>query len=286
MIAIFSNIKKKEALEVAKEIVSFLQKKGIKVVTRDDQADALQVPPLSGCNNEDIRFVVSLGGDGTILKLIHTYPKLDVPILGINLGNLGFMADVLLSERFKALEEALKGEYKIEKRIMLSGMHPNKETFFAVNELVLHRGSNLRLIDLSLYVDGEYLNTFSADGIIISTPSGSTAYSLSAGGPILTPELEAFVITPICPHTISNRPIVLMPKEKIEIQYLSPLDPIEVTADGHPQKKLSSKETLTVTRSPRHFQWIKLKSSNYYSTLRTKLNWVGQVRVNRQTPSN
>lgn len=281
IIAIFANLKKKDSFEIAKEITHFLQKKGIQVVARDDEANELNVPPLTSVPLDKISFALSLGGDGTILRLVHSYPKLKAPILAINLGNLGFMADVTQGDCFQALDELLKGEYKVEKRMMLEGIAPNKEKSLAVNEVVIHRGANLRLIDLSIYVDGTYLNTFSADGVIISTPTGSTAYSLSAGGPILTPELDAILITPICPHTISNRHIVLMPKDKIEIQYLSPFEPVNITNDGYGHHKLATREIYTIHKSERSFNMVSLKSSNYFSTLRTKLNWAGQVRYSQ-----
>lgn len=145
--------------------------------------------------------------------------------------------------------------------------------------MVIHRSRNPSLIDLSIHVDGIYLNTFSADGIIVATPSGSTAYSLAAGGPILEPELEAFVITPISPHTISNRPIVLMPKEKIEVQYLSPYGPVEVTYDGISQFHMHTNEVFSISRSKRTFKLVSIyRRRDYYSTLRTKLGWTGQLR--------
>lgn len=278
IIALFANTKKRESFDIAKKVSHFLQEKSITVVTRDNQAEELGIPSLSTIPPQEIDFLISLGGDGTILRLVHHFPQLQAPILGINLGHLGFMADIPLNNLFPSLEDFLKGNYKVEERIMMEGVTADQERCFAVNEIVIHRSHNPSLIDLSIHVDGNYLNTFSADGIIISTPSGSTAYSLAAGGPILTPELNAFVITPISPHTISNRPIVLMPNQKIEIQYLSPYEPVEITYDGFSRFSLKTNEAFSVARANRVFKIVSLATVDYFATLRTKLGWVGQVR--------
>jgi len=278
IIALFTNMKKRESFTIAKEISLYLQKKGVTVVTRDDKAPDLAVQPLSSIPPGKVDFILSLGGDGTILRVTHYFPELDAPILGVNLGHLGFMADVPLSDLYPSLEELLTGNFTIEERVMMEGLTPTHERCFAVNEMVIHRSRNPSMIDLSIHVDGTYLNTFSADGVIISTPSGSTAYSLAAGGPILTPELNAFVITPISPHTISNRPIVLMPQDKIELQYLSPHDPIEITYDGFSRHTIATNEVFSVSRAKRTFKMVNLSRTDYFATLRTKLGWTGQLR--------
>jgi NAD+ kinase len=148
----------------------------------------------------------------------------------------------------------------------------------AVNEIVIHRARNYSLIELVIEIDGAYVNTFTADGIIIATPNGSTAYSLAAGGPILSPNLDALVITPICPHTISNRPIVLSPGQKISVRYISEYGPVEVRADGLDAISMKSGESLIVQRSPRTFKRVSLNRHEYFSTLRTKLGWSGKLR--------
>jgi NAD+ kinase len=147
----------------------------------------------------------------------------------------------------------------------------------AVNDIVVHRGSNQSLIELRLSVDGVYVNTFVADGMILATPNGSTAYSLAAGGPILSPTLDAIVLTPICPHTISNRPIVIPASHSIQIEYLSPYDPIDLRADGLHSHLLPSLGSLTVTRSRHTFKLVNLHRRDYFSTLRTKLGWSGKL---------
>lgn len=282
IVALFANMKKKESFTIAKQITQFLHEKNVDVFSRDDEAEELHVPPLSSIPSDSINCLISLGGDGTILRLIHNFPHLKAPILGINLGQLGFMAEIPLVDLYPSLEDMVKGHYKVEERMMMEGITCSQERCFAVNEVVIHRSRHPTLIDLSIHVDGTYLNTFSADGIIISTPSGSTAYSLAAGGPILTPDLNAFVITPISPHTISNRPIVLMPKEKIEVQYLSSYDPIEIAYDGFSRYTMHPNEIFTVVKSERTFKMMHLGRTDYYSTLRTKLGWSGQIRYSQR----
>ena len=280
-IALFANMKKRESYTIAKQITLYLQEKKVTVVARDDEAEELNVPPLTSISQSTIDCLISLGGDGTILRLVHHFPYLTAPILGINLGHLGFMADIPLSDLYPSLDDLITGQYRIEERVMMEGVTVSGEHCFAVNEMVIHRAHNPNLIDLSIHVDGIYLNTFSADGIIVSTPGGSTAYSLAAGGPILTPDLNAFVITPISPHTISNRPIVLMPKDKIEVQYLSSHNPVEIVFDGFSRYTINTNEIFTITKSKKKFKMVSLDRTNYFDTLRRKLGWLGQVRYSQ-----
>lgn len=281
IVALFANMKKKDSYITAKEICTFLTERNVTVVSRDEEARELGLALLSSCSPDKVDLIISLGGDGTIIRLLHHFPELQAPILGINLGHLGFMADISVSNLFPYLEALLIGDYHIEKRIMMDGETASGDRCFAVNEMVVHRARNPSLIDLSIHVDGVYLNTFSADGVIISTPNGSTAYSLAAGGPILTPELDAFVITPISPHTISNRALVLMPKRDIEIQYLSHYDPVEITYDGFSRYSMATNEKFTIKKSNRLFKMVRFAKPDHFSILRDKLGWAGQVRFSQ-----
>lgn len=278
IIAIFHNPLKKQSVEIAKKITKFLDDRSVTVVAEDEEAASIHAKPLSGVAPNTINFAISLGGDGTILRLVHRHPLLQAPIMAINLGSLGFMADILVENIEDSLKNLLEGNYKVESRIVIEGKTNHHEVNFAVNDIVIHRGSNPCLIDLAVNVDGRHLNTFSADGIIISTPSGSTAYSLAAGGPILAPELNALVLTPICPHTISNRPIVLQPDVEIQIQYLSAPPPVEIIYDGFPCFSMKTSEYLTVTHAKRLFRLITMPDHDYFATLRNKLNWSGKLR--------
>ncbi len=278
IIALFTNVIKNHAKPLAIGIREFLSHRNITVVAEDKEAAHIGADPLSKVDPASIDFLISLGGDGSILRIFHTYPQLNAPILGINLGGLGFMTDVTIEELYPSLENLLAGRYQIQNRLMMEGETTGQQLYFAVNEVVVHRAKNPSLIDLAIYVDGKYLNTFSADGIIVATPNGSTAYSLAAGGPILTPDLEAFVITPISPHTISNRPIVLMPKQELEIRYIGEYPSVEATYDGFGHFPLRTGEVLLIRNSKRKFRLVNMMHYDYFSTLRTKLGWTGKLK--------
>lgn len=278
IIALFPNEEKKSSFDLAKQIIPYLNKNNIEVVSEDQKAKILNIKSISEVNPKDIKFLIAMGGDGTILRLVHKYIDLDAAILGINLGYLGFMADIPLTDVFQSLKDLISGEYIIENRIMIEGKSTKNETFLAANDIVFHRGYNHSLIDIAVYVDYMFLNNFCADGIIIATPNGSTAYSLSAGGPILSPQLEAFVLTQICPHTISNRPFVLTANHEIEIKYLSKhKHPIQVHSDGLKHFDMHTNDTFKIRKSNKSFNLVKLKRHDYFSTLRTKLNWTGKM---------
>jgi NAD+ kinase len=276
IIALFPNTSKPNALRITRDIAQFLCDKGIEVVL-EEPIESITTTLFSSIDPNTIDFTISLGGDGTILRLVHRFPELNAPLVGINLGGLGFMADIPLNDIYRSLEDIIQGRYQIENRMMMEGVYQDHRCF-AVNDIVIHRAHNPTLIDLAIYVDGNYLNTFAADGIIISTPGGSTAYSLAAGGPIVSPNMYAFILTPICPHTISNRPIVLMPNHTIEIKYLSPLKPVEVTTDGMYSFQMKTGEGISLSSSTKNFKLVNLSRHDYFSTLREKLGWVGRLR--------
>lgn len=279
IIAIFHNTTKSHATEIAKSICEFLKERSVTVVAEDEKASDIDAEKLSSVQEESVDFCITLGGDGTILRLLHNHPLIQAPILAINLGGLGFMADIPIDEIFSSLRNLLEGKYTVDSRIVINGTTPSNHSSFAVNEIVVHRSGNPRIVDLNIHVDDRYLNTFSADGVIISTPSGSTAYSLAAGGPILTPELNAIVLTPICPHTISNRPIVLLPKKEIRVEYISSYADVEVTYDGFPATTIATGESLSITRSKRLFRLVNMPGHDYFATLRSKLGWAGKLRI-------
>lgn len=278
IIAIFPNAHKPESKTLAMGIREFLMAQGVTVVTEDSDAKELGATPLSTIDPKHIDFMLSMGGDGTILRLVHKYEALTAAILGINMGHLGFMADVTLSDLYPSLDDLLNGAYKIEERLILQGETSSGAKCFAVNDIVIHRAGNASLVEIAIHVDGIYLNTFEADGLIIATPNGSTAYSLAAGGPIISPSIDAMLITPICPHTISNRPLVLPPDLKLELQYLNTYAPVEVRADGYTHFQLHTGEVFHISRSPKKFRLVNLLRQDYFSTLRTKLGWSGKLR--------
>lgn len=278
IIALFPNTSKKQSKNLAIGIQEFLSSHGATVVAEDEEAKIINAKPLSSVDPKEIRFMISMGGDGTMLRLAHKYENLDAAMLGINLGHLGFMADVPIADIYPSLQDLINGSYKIHERVMIKGETLHGDRCFAINDIVVHRAKNPSLVEIAIHVDGMYVNTFEADGIIIATPNGSTAYSLAAGGPIISPELEAVVITPISPHTISNRPIVLTANQEIQIQYLSDYEPVEVRADGITHHDLQTGDVFRITRNPKNFKLVSLLRRDYFSTLRSKLGWSGKLR--------
>ena len=276
IIALFPNEQFKRSLELATGIREFLEKHKVTVVAEDEKADSIGAKPLSKVDPKEIKFLIVMGGDGTILRISHRFSHLDAPILGINLGHLGFMADVPVADIYPSLTDLLNGAFSIDNRLVLEGTD-GKKVLRSVNDIVIHRATNHSLVELAISVDGVYVNTFVADGIIIATPNGSTAYSLAAGGPILSPDLDALVITPICPHTISNRPLVLSTNRQIEIKYVSKYDPVEIRADGLDSHLLSTGSIFKVKKSGQSFKLVNLFRHEYFSTLRKKLGWSGKL---------
>ncbi|MFV0339958.1 MAG: NAD(+)/NADH kinase [Parachlamydiaceae bacterium] len=278
LVALFPNLTKPSSLKVAMRTSQFLLNHGVKVVAEDSKAELLNLPQLSSAQPEQVDFLISMGGDGTILGMMHKHPELTAPVIGINLGGLGFMAEIPEDQVEVALQQLIGGEYTLCERLMVEGYIDGVMQALAINEIVIHRAKIPSLIDLSISVGSSYLNAFSSDGLIISTPTGSTAYNLASGGPILTPELSSLVITPICPHTISYRPIVLNTENKISVTYQSELPPVEVSYDGIQLHTLSTGQTLEILPSKRIFKTVLFKGHDFFSTLRSKLGWTGRLR--------
>lgn len=276
IIALFPNERKVDSFEIAKKIVIFFKSRGCLVVSEDEKAEMINAEKISSVDPKEIKFLIAMGGDGTLLRICHAFNHIQAPILGINLGHLGFMADIPLTDLIPSLEDLMDGKFKIEERTALIAETPQQK-LYAVNDIVIHRAKNYSLIELAIFENGTYINTFVADGIIVATPNGSTAYSLAAGGPIISPEIDAIVITPICPHTISNRPIVLPIKNKIQIQYLSSYESIDVRSDGLNAVSLQSQEKIIISKAKKSFHLVTLNRHEYFSTLRTKLGWSGKL---------
>ncbi|MDD2893474.1 MAG: NAD(+) kinase [Halothiobacillaceae bacterium] len=224
--------------------------------------------------------VIAIGGDGTLIHAAHSLAPYNKPVLGINLGRLGFLVDISPDEMTSRLERIFKGEYILEKRLLLRGevvrhgkVHYSSDVF---NDLVYKVRDTVRMIEFETHIDNRYLLTQRSDGMVISTPSGSTAYALSAGGPIITPGLEAVVLAPICPHTLSNRPIVVPSSSIIEIRATghSRANSL-ISFDGQCQVDMEPKDTLRISRSPSCAQLIHPSDYDYFHILRAKLHWGG-----------
>jgi NAD+ kinase len=224
--------------------------------------------------------LISLGGDGTILRFARLLGASKTPILGINLGKLGFLAEVSLDEMDQCLDEILRNEYAIETRMMLESYgNGMKSRFTALNDIVVSKYGASRVMDIETYVNNEFLATFTGDGIIISTPTGSTAYALANGGPIVTPRNRSITISPICPHTLTARPVIVPDDSIIVLKVLSTVSGIQLTADGQQEKQLSSPAKITVQKADCEARLVKRKGTSYYEVLRKKLHWAKDVRT-------
>jgi NAD+ kinase len=221
--------------------------------------------------------VIVLGGDGTLLSVARLIGSREVPILGVNLGGLGFLTEITLDELFPTLEAVLRDQYSLSRRLTLTvRVLRGGELvagFEALNDAVINKTALSRIVDLETHVNGEYVATFRADGLILSTPTGSTAYCLAAGGPIIYPTLPALVIIPICPHTLTNRPLVVPDSAVVEIIQGSEGEDVHLTVDGQVGVDLRYRDVVAVQRSTRSIALVKSPKLNYFDLLRTKLKW-------------
>ncbi|MDI3310215.1 MAG: NAD(+)/NADH kinase [Thermoanaerobacterium sp.] len=246
-ICVIPNIHKDKNLRTTKSLVEWIIQHGYKPILNEVVAQKIGFTEYGKSSTEIFKnsdFIVVLGGDGTILNVARQCASFSAPILGVNLGHLGFLAEVDAEDVFEAVEKIVKGEFSIDKRMMLEAsiVKDNMEAvnFIALNDIVVTRGSFSRMVKLKVFVNEQYVNTYLADGIIISSPTGSTAYSLSAGGPIVYPNLELFVITPICPHTLHSRSIIVSEKDKVKLVIVGENQDVMITTDGQQGYKLNS----------------------------------------------
>jgi NAD+ kinase len=264
----------------------WFMEKGIAVYTEEMGSTSF----LNQCLEEEtsipetVDWVVVLGGDGTLLGAARKVRRYGLPILGINLGGLGFLTEVPLKRLYKDLEKFITGEITIEDRLMLqtSILRDNEEkcSFSVLNDVVINKGTLARIIDLRVSIDGCFLTTFRADGLIISSPTGSTAYNLSAGGPILHPNLEALILTPICPFTLTHRPIILPDISVIEIKVGENSEEVTLTFDGQVGFDLMDNDRIIISKSEKKLKLIKFPDQGYFDILRTKLKW-GESSYNK-----
>ena len=223
--------------------------------------------------------LISLGGDGTILRMARLVSELATPILGINLGKLGFLAEVSIEELDDCLTEIINGQYVVEDRMMLQvRIGKSKLNVHALNDVVLHQTGSSRMISVKTFVNGEFLSKFIGDGVILATPTGSTAYALSNGGPIVTPTNHLILISPICPHTLTARTVVVPDESIIALKIETATGKIHLAADGQQKALLLPPVEITIERSPRTTKLVKRKNRSYYDVLRRKLNWGKDAR--------
>lgn len=223
--------------------------------------------------------IITLGGDGTLLRAASKLEKGSIKILGVNLGGLGFLANTSPANFISQIENYITGDYLIDERAMLyCTINGVKESFTALNDIVIDKAGFSRVIQIDAKINGNLLNSYIADGLIVSTPTGSTGYSLSAGGPILTPNTNVFVLNPICPHSLTNRPMVIADDNEISIQVWTESSSFNVLRDGTKQGEFSSGTKIQIRKSPYKIEFIQNKSHNFFKTLSKKLSWGGDFR--------
>ena len=228
----------------------------------------------------DVLFAI--GGDGTILSTVRRLEKNMKPIMGIHIGGLGFLSECRENNLKESINSILNNEYLVSERMLLEVQvsPPNDaiQTLWALNDIVIDHGPSARLLKAEVHVSNHYLNTFEGDGVIFSTPTGSTAYSLSAGGPIIYPSMDSITVTPICPHSLSARPIVLRSTETITMSFPEPYDGISLAVDGQIKVLIDDQTQIKITKAKHSAQIVSLPGNGYFKTLRTKMGWSGNVR--------
>lgn len=277
-IGIFPNTKKKTVTSVLNQLVLYCNDKKINIVLPKSEAYDMGFDELAVDDSlwKDVDFAVALGGDGTLLSATRRIASLGKPIFGINMGKLGFLTEVEVGGFNKAIDNILQGNFVIEERTMLDAyvVRQQQKLFIssAVNDIVVTKAGYSRMIKLSLTINRELVASYLADGIIVATPTGSTAYSLSAGGPIIKPDLDVILITPICAHTLQSRPLVVSSEEEIAITSpINALGDLIITVDGQIVENLFSGDTVLIERTPYKAKFIRFNDRHYYQRLHKKL---------------
>ncbi len=285
-LGIVANTTKPMVREVIPRLVRWLGKRHTPFLLAEEIAQVLElnVPSSSWAKVEELGqgsdVVIAFGGDGTFLAVARAVGHLGVPILGVNLGGLGFLADVRIEELYPCLEDLLSGQYDIIERMLLRASVTDApgQLFHALNDVVIDRGGSPRIIEIRTYVDDVYFNTYVADGLIIATPTGSTAYSLAAGGPIVIPTMRVLLITPLCPHSLGARPVVIPPESVVRVSARSEEDRVNLTADGQTGYVLRSGQEVEIRAADYAVRWIATRRRRFYEVLRLKLHWGEELR--------
>jgi len=292
LIGIIANITKDSVLDVVSSFITKLKKEKIDyLLTKSilEETGKLKLKINKGSISEDDEIykksdlIISIGGDGTMLATAYKAHIHDKPVLGLNLGKLGFLVETDVAQMDSVIDILKKKKYTIEERMVLTGNCIGHQTgeLIAVNDLVVEKGRWPKMIELSLWVDAEYVTTFSADGLIVATPTGSTGYSLSTGGPIVSPTAKAITLSPISPHSLTVRPIVLSSEQVIKIKADSPYKDVQVSCDGQRVYNFPPPLEIEIKISDRSLKLIKTSLTTYFGTLRKKLLWGIDVRINK-----
>ena len=280
-VAILPNVQKDKGLETTKRLVNYLLDKGCEPQLSQEVAELAEMPQFARAEEELYRYsdlLISLGGDGTLLGIGRRTARFDKPILGINLGTLGFLTAEEKTHAEAAIDKVLSGEYKLEKRMMLecSIAKGDERTsgIIALNDICITRGNLYKILEFHVFVNDEYVDTLLADGVIICTPTGSTAYNLSAGGPVLKADAEIIAITPISPHTLTSRPIVVSAEDTVTVEVKPSREdtPFMVSADGQDNFTLTGRNVVQIRKAEACTTIIKTKPQSFYDVLRHKLS--------------
>ena len=281
-IAVFPNKSKRRAGEIVDRIFNYYRNKDVRLMMPASEArqfhkDDFGLPCVERVH---VDMALSIGGDGSLLGVCRRFTGQEVPVCGINLGTLGFLADIETHELESRLEKILLGEYRIENRLLLSAYIKNEygEKYLgnAINDVVVSKGGVARMLKLSLYINETHLLDYKADGLIVSSPTGSTAYSLSAGGPILNPTIKALLLTPICAHTFQMRPIVVGENDQIRLEVANVHQDIIVTLDGQESFYIQPGDEIIICKAKTTAHIVKFDDKNYYQVLRSKL-WNNKI---------
>lgn len=274
----------KEAWATACELSAWLEKRRINLISKPHEAGEKSSAEACGIETvetekfqSDVDLIVVLGGDGTMISTARLIGNREVLVLGINYGSLGYLTEFRIEEMFDALEAILEGNYAIDRRVMLEVEHRRDgeilESGRVLNDLVINKAALARIIEIEVELDNLYVNSFRADGLIVSTPTGSTAYNLSAGGPIVYPSMNAVVLTPICPFTLTNRPIVVPDTAAINLHLKNENEGVVITLDGQIGYQMKTGDLVLIRKSPTNFNLVQPPNRNYFDVLRNKLKW-------------
>ena len=280
-IGIFSRPRRADLTAIVAPLLEWIAKRGCNALYDTETAEALSDGSTGGLSRNQLAaqsdLLVVLGGDGTLLAAAREAAPRGIPVLPINLGSLGFLTSFTLEELYPALEETLAGKAETSERVMLTASLLRKgqvlENKNVLNEIVVNKGALARMIEVELYIDEEFVCRYRADGLIVATPTGSTAYSLSAGGPIVHPDVESLIVTPICPHTLTDRPVVIGDGCKIEMRLRGDAESVYLTLDGQKGILMQSEDRVGIARARERLKLIQPHRKSYYEILRSKLKW-------------
>jgi len=279
VIGLVPNQQKTGAIVICGQLLSWLEERGVTVLLPKQSAVCLDRMELAAEDEELAKrcdLIAVMGGDGTLLNLVRRWPFWGVPVLGINLGNLGFLTEIELPDLYQGMQRILDGDYFVQERMMLraqvyrDGRVVNE--LYALNDVVVTKGAFSRMLHLELFIEDQFVDMLPADGVVVATPTGSTAYSLSAGGPIVDPNISALVLTPICAHSLHSRPMVIAPENRLVVKVNAQHDDIVLTMDGQEAFRLLPNDRVQIARASMVGRLVKLPPRSFYEVVRRKFS--------------